>query len=112
MREINFVESALARLLVPQQGQVLLDGKSVHHRPTRTLARTISSTPTITDCTRRYHRLRDLVSRGRHPYHGLLSRWNQQDDEAVAKALEVTKLTELIEEKWMSSLEDSVSEYG
>lgn len=39
----------------------------------------------------------DLVSRGRHPHHGLMSRWNSKDDEAVANALEVTKLTDLID---------------
>lgn len=39
----------------------------------------------------------DLVSRGRHPHHGMLSRWTRRDDEAVAAALEATRTVDLAE---------------
>ncbi|QMV14589.1 ABC transporter ATP-binding protein [Vibrio spartinae] len=86
----------LSRLLTPSQGQVLLDGKSVHHSPTRTLARTLGLLPQSPIAPEGIT-VGDLVSRGRHPHHGIMSRWRKQDDEAVANALEVTKLTDLIE---------------
>ena len=39
----------------------------------------------------------DLVGRGRHPHQGIFSRWNREDDAAVAAALEATQTTELAE---------------
>ncbi len=86
----------LSRLLTPSNGRVLLDGKSVHKSPTRALARTLGLLPQSPIAPEGIT-VGDLVSRGRHPHHGLMSRWNSKDDEAVANALEVTKLTDLIE---------------
>ncbi|PNI00320.1 ABC transporter ATP-binding protein [Vibrio diazotrophicus] len=86
----------LSRLLMPSSGHVLLDGKSVHQSPTRTLARTLGLLPQSPIAPEGIT-VGDLVSRGRHPHHGLMSRWNSKDDEAVANALEVTKLTDLID---------------
>jgi iron complex transport system ATP-binding protein len=37
----------------------------------------------------------DLVSRGRHPYQGVLRRWSAQDERAVQEAMEATDTTEL-----------------
>ena len=37
----------------------------------------------------------DLVSHGRHPHQGMLSRWTQADDVAVANALEATRTADL-----------------
>lgn len=86
----------ISRLLSPSGGQVLLDGKSVHQSPTRTLARTLGLLPQSPIAPEGIT-VGDLISRGRHPHHGLMSRWNKKDDEAVANALEVTKLTDLID---------------
>ncbi|MFV0573875.1 MAG: ABC transporter ATP-binding protein [Vibrio sp.] len=86
----------VSRLLAPTKGQVLLDGKSVHHSPTRALAKTLGLLPQSPIAPEGIT-VGDLVSRGRHPHQGLMSRWNQQDDEAVAQALEATKTTELID---------------
>jgi iron complex transport system ATP-binding protein len=86
----------LSRLLTPSNGQVLLDGRSVHKSPTRALARTLGLLPQSPIAPEGIT-VGDLVSRGRHPHHGLMSRWNSKDDEAVANALEVTKLTDLID---------------
>lgn len=84
----------LSRLLSPSQGQVLLDGKSVHHQPTRELARTLGLLPQ-SPLAPEGITVADLVSRGRHPHHGLMSRWSPHDDEAVACALEMTNISEL-----------------
>jgi iron complex transport system ATP-binding protein len=37
----------------------------------------------------------DLVGRGRHPHQGVLTRWSEKDDAAVASALEATQTAEL-----------------
>ncbi|PPI83530.1 cobalamin/Fe(3+)-siderophore ABC transporter ATP-binding protein [Marinobacter maroccanus] len=84
----------MSRLLAPSRGQVLLDGKSVHQCPTRELARTLGLLPQ-SPVTPEGITVADLVSRGRHPHHGLMSRWSPRDDEAVANALEVTKTADL-----------------
>lgn len=84
----------ISRLLSPSQGQVLLDGKSVHRAPTRELARTLGLLPQ-SPLAPEGITVADLVSRGRHPHHGLMSRWGQEDDEAIATALAVTRTAEL-----------------
>lgn len=86
----------LARLLKPLAGQILLDARSVQDWSTKEVARIVGLLPqspiapegiTVTE----------LVSRGRHPYHGLLRQWSQQDEEAVAEALRLTHTLELAE---------------
>lgn len=84
----------MSRLLSPAQGAVTLDGISIHRMATRELARIMGLLPQSPIAPEGIT-VADLVSRGRHPHHGLISRWNRQDDEAVATALEATKITEL-----------------
>lgn len=86
----------IARLITPSAGQVLLDGKSVHHVPTKTLARTLGLLPQSPIAPEGIT-VGDLISRGRHPHHGLMSRWSKKDDEAITQALDVTKITDLID---------------
>lgn len=87
---------SMSRLLKPRHGHVLLDGKSIHKIPSRELAQSLGLLPqspiapegiTVTD----------LVSRGRHPYQGIFSRWTKEDNEAVAAALSATKTDALAE---------------
>jgi len=87
---------SISRLLVPSKGKVLLDGKSVHHIPTRALACTLGLLPQSPIAPEGIT-VGDLVSRGRHPHHGLISRWSNKDDQAIAQALEATKTTDLID---------------
>ena len=85
---------AMARLLTPSAGQVLLDGKSIHRLPTKQVARVLGllpQSPIAPDGIA----VSDLVSRGRHPHQGALSRWTSTDDAAVARALEATDVTHL-----------------
>lgn len=86
----------LARLLQPTGGQVILDGTALRQIPTRTLARSLGllpQSPIAPDGIT----VADLVSHGRHPHQGMLSRWTQADDRAVAAALEATQTGELAE---------------
>jgi len=84
----------MSRLLAPRAGHVLLDGKSIHAIPPRQLARTLGLLPQSPIAPEGIT-VADLVSRGRHPHQGLLSRWTKLDDEAVTAALEATKTFEL-----------------
>lgn len=86
----------MSRLLSPRSGQVLLDGKSIHRIPSRQLAKILGLLPQSPIAPEGIT-VADLVSRGRHPHHGMLSRWTRQDDEAVAAALEATKTFDLAE---------------
>ncbi|WP_295783133.1 ABC transporter ATP-binding protein [uncultured Microbacterium sp.] len=85
---------AMARLLPPTAGQVLLDGKAIHRMPTKQVARVLGllpQSPVAPDGIA----VSDLVSRGRHPHQGALSRWTRTDDDAVARALDATDTAHL-----------------
>jgi iron complex transport system ATP-binding protein len=84
----------LSRLLAPRGGQVLLDGRSIQHTPARALARRIGLLPQAPLAPEGITAA-ELVARGRHPHHGLLSRWTQADDLAVAEALAATGTADL-----------------
>lgn len=87
---------ALSRLIAPLKGDVLLDGRSIHKLPTRELARRLGLLPQSPIAPDGITVL-DLVSRGRHPHHGLFASWSRKDDQAVADALEATQTAELVE---------------
>jgi iron complex transport system ATP-binding protein len=80
---------AMARLLAPRSGEVVLDGKDLHRQPTKQTARVLGLLPQSPTAPEGIV-VADLVSRGRHPHQGLLSRWSACDDEAVAEALTMT----------------------
>ena len=84
----------LSRLLKPAAGVVTLDGKDIHSRPARELARTLGllpQHPTAPDGIA----VRDLVGRGRYPHQGFFRSWSPDDDAAVQRALEATETLEL-----------------
>nr|WP_218844751.1 ABC transporter ATP-binding protein [Microbacterium pseudoresistens] len=85
---------ALARLLSPSAGQVVLDGKSVHSRPTKEVARILGLLPQSPIAPEGIA-VSDLVGRGRHPHQKALARWSTHDYEVVADALEATGITAL-----------------
>ncbi|QDY70652.1 ABC transporter ATP-binding protein [Qingshengfaniella alkalisoli] len=87
---------AMSRLLPASTGHVMLDGNDIHRMPSRELARTLGLLPQSPIAPEGIT-VADLVSRGRHPHHGLLSRWTREDDIAVAKALEATGTVDLSE---------------
>ncbi|CAN5186338.1 ABC transporter ATP-binding protein [soil metagenome] len=85
---------AMARLLSPTSGQVLLDGKAIHRLPTKQVARTLGLLPQSPIAPEGIV-VADLVARGRHPHHSAFSRWSRADDAVVATALESTSSSEL-----------------
>jgi iron complex transport system ATP-binding protein len=87
---------ALARLLKPRAGTVLLDGKDIRSEPTRAVARRIGLLPQSPTAPEGID-VRDLVSRGRYPHQGRLRRWTVEDEGAVVRALEQTETLELAE---------------
>ncbi|WP_065570754.1 ABC transporter ATP-binding protein [Microbacterium oleivorans] len=82
---------AMARLLSPKSGRVLLDGKDIHRMPTKHIARDLGLLPQSPIAPEGIA-VSDLVSRGRTPHHGPLARWTSADDQAVAEALEATDI--------------------
>jgi iron complex transport system ATP-binding protein len=85
---------ALARLLKPSRGQVLLDGQSIHRMPTRKVATTLGilpQTPTAPDGIT----VADLVSRGRYPHQRWYSQWNRSEEDLITEAMAVTGTLDL-----------------
>ncbi len=84
----------LSRLLKPAGGSVALDGKDIHLRPARELARTLGLLPQHPSAPEGIS-VRDLVGRGRYPYQGLFRRHTAEDNAAIHRALETTGTLEL-----------------
>ncbi|QDZ13758.1 ABC transporter ATP-binding protein [Humibacter ginsenosidimutans] len=85
---------AMARILTPKAGHVILDGKSLQQRATKEIARTLGLLPQSPVAPEGIA-VADLVGRGRNPHQRLLARWSERDYEAVAEALAVTGITDL-----------------
>ncbi|WP_255513476.1 ABC transporter ATP-binding protein [Homoserinibacter sp. GY 40078] len=85
---------ALARLLAPRRGRIVLDGAAIGSRPTKEVARILGLLPQSPIAPEGIV-VADLVGRGRHPHQRMLSRWSTRDDEAVAAALEATGISDL-----------------
>lgn len=85
---------SLARLLSPTSGQVVLDGTSLHARPTKEVARMLGLLPQSPIAPEGIA-VADLVGRGRHPHQKMLSRWTAHDYEVVADALAATGTADL-----------------
>lgn len=85
---------ALARVIVPGKGRVLLDGRDLHRMKTKEVALRIGLLPQGA-VTPEGIRVADLVSRGRHPHHGPLRQWGRSDEVAVSRAMASTGVTDL-----------------
>ncbi|MET1062242.1 MAG: ABC transporter ATP-binding protein [Aeromicrobium sp.] len=86
----------LARLLRPRGGEVLLDGTSVQDMRSLDVAKVLGllpQTPVAPDGIT----VGDLVGRGRYPHQGWFRRWSDEDDQAVAAALEATGTADLVD---------------
>ncbi len=84
---------ALARLISPKSGQVVLDGKALHTRPSKEIARTLGLLPQSPIAPEGIV-VADLVGRGRHPHQKLLARFTEHDYRVVAQSLEATGVAE------------------
>ncbi len=85
---------ALARLLSPRAGQVILDGRSLHEQPSKEVARVLGLLPQSPIAPEGIA-VSDLVGRGRHPHQRLLAGWTAADYASVAAALEATGTADL-----------------
>lgn len=86
----------LARTLRPRSGHAMLDDRPLHRWPSRSLAQRIAllpQDPVVPDGIT----VRDLVARGRHPYHSPLRQRVPGDREAIENALAATGVEEIAE---------------
>jgi iron complex transport system ATP-binding protein len=85
---------ALARVLKPRSGSVLLDGRDIHALSARAVARTVGllaqSSVAPDGIT-----VADLVARGRYPHQGLLRQWSREDERVVRESMAATGVAEL-----------------
>ena len=84
----------LSRLLLPEAGRIVLDGKDIARLPSREVARTLSmlpQSPVAPEGTT----VSDLVARGRFPHQSFLRQWSPQDEAAVLSALQATGTADL-----------------
>ncbi len=85
---------ALARLLRPQCGEVLLDGRAIHRLPTKEVATRLGilpQSPIAPDGIT----VADLVGRGRYPHQRWLQQWSPGDEDALTSAMVLTGTLDL-----------------
>ncbi|NIH82979.1 ABC transporter ATP-binding protein [Amycolatopsis viridis] len=80
---------ALARLLAPREGAVLLDGKRIDKLPTREVAKVVGLLPQSPVAPEGLT-VGDLVARGRHPHQRWYRQWSSSDEDAISTALRLT----------------------
>ncbi|WPD19419.1 ABC transporter ATP-binding protein [Thermaerobacter composti] len=85
---------ALARLLRPQAGAVLLDGRAIATLPTREVARRLAILPQSPLAPEGLTVLQ-LVKQGRYPHQSWLQQWTPDDERHVRQALVWTGLEDL-----------------
>ena len=84
----------LSRLLAPESGAVLLDGRAIHRLPSKEVARRLGilpQNPVAPDGLT----VRELAMQGRYPHQNWMQRWRPQDEQAVQNALALAQMTEL-----------------
>ncbi|MGC2940081.1 MULTISPECIES: ABC transporter ATP-binding protein [unclassified Brevibacterium] len=85
---------ALARLLPPAKGSVLLDGTDIAKMKTKSIARRLGLLPQSSIAPEGIT-VGELVARGRHPHQSFLRQWTDTDEAAVLTALRATNTEEL-----------------
>lgn len=86
----------LSRLLVPAQGRVVLDGKTITELPAKEVARRLGLLPQSATAPEGIT-VADLVARGRFPHQSFLRQWSAADEQAVNSAMAATQVSELAE---------------
>jgi len=87
---------SIARLLKPQAGSVLLEGKAIAKLSTKDVAKRLAILPQG-PVSPEGLTVFQLVKQGRYPYQNWLKQWSTEDEEAVNRALELTGMLELAE---------------
>ncbi len=93
-RHLPLLLRSIARLLRPQGGSVVLDGREIAELPSRQVARRLGLLPQTAIAPDGIS-VEDLVARGRYPYQSTLRQWSRADDEACREAMRVTATTAL-----------------
>lgn len=89
---------ALSRLLSPDDGAVVLDGRAIAEYPTKEVARRLALLPQSSVAPDDI-RVAELVSRGRYPHQKFLRQWSTADERAVADAMAATGVADLAAER-------------
>jgi iron complex transport system ATP-binding protein len=84
---------AMARILPPRGGRVLLDGNDIHRSPTREVARKLGLLPQGPVAPEGLT-VRELVGQGRFPHQSLLRQWTAGDEAAVNAAMVTAQVGE------------------
>lgn len=85
---------ALARMLKPKTGRVVLDGEAIQSLPSKEVARRLGLLPQSSIAPDAIT-VADLVARGRYPHQKLLRQWSRDDEAAVKAAMEATRVGDL-----------------
>jgi iron complex transport system ATP-binding protein len=85
---------ALARMLKPRAGVVLLDGEPIGSLSSKAVARRLGLLPQSAQAPDAIT-VADLVARGRYPHQRLLRQWSQEDERAVTAAMRATAVKDL-----------------
>lgn len=85
---------ALAGLLTPKSGAVVLDGAAISAYRAKEAARRLGLLPQTAVAPEGIS-VADLVARGRYPHQKLLRQWTPEDEEQVARAMDATNVTAL-----------------
>lgn len=85
---------ALARLLKPKAGTVLLDGESIHRLPTKVVATRLGILPQSPIAPEGIT-VADLVARGRYPHQKWFRQWTSADEAVITDAMECTGTIDL-----------------
>ncbi len=85
---------ALARMLKPRDGAVILDGQAIGSIPSKEVARRLGLLPQSSVAPDAIT-VEDLVARGRYPHQGILRQWSRDDERAVAEAMRQTGVDDL-----------------
>jgi iron complex transport system ATP-binding protein len=85
---------ALARLLKPREGTVVLDGEAIASMSSKEVARRLGLLPQSSVAPDAIM-VADLVARGRYPHQGMLRQWSRDDERAVLAAMQATGVDDL-----------------
>jgi len=89
---------AMAGLLAPTAGQIILDGKAIASLSPRDIAQRLGLLPQ-TPIAPEGITVSELVARGRYVHQRLLRQWSAEDRTAVDDALRLTNVSELAERR-------------
>lgn len=87
------VLKTMCRIMQPSKGIVMLNGKAIHTQPTREVARQLTILPQNPESPEGLT-VRELISYGRSPYKKGFSLLNQEDNQMIDWALQVTHMEE------------------